>query len=73
LPDPKDHKIYFDYGTETLDAMYETLQPQVDEIMSLKGFSNSNWMTKKFVGDDHSEKAWKGRFTIPMEFLMHKD
>lgn len=73
LPNPKDHKIYFDYGTETLDAMYETLQPQVDDIMSLKGFSNSNWMTKKFVGDDHSEKAWKGRFTIPMEFLMHKD
>jgi predicted alpha/beta superfamily hydrolase len=73
LPNPKDHKIYFDYGTETLDAMYETLQPQVDEIMMLNGFAKSNWMTRKFVGDDHSEKAWKGRFTIPMEFLLGKN
>ena len=72
LPDPKNHKIYFDYGTETLDEMYETLQPQVDAIMISKGFDNSNWITKKFEGADHSEKAWNSRFTIPMEFLLGK-
>jgi predicted alpha/beta superfamily hydrolase len=72
LPNPKDHKIYFDYGTATLDAMYETLQPQVDAIMISKGFDNSNWITKKFEGADHSEKAWNSRFTIPMEFLLGK-
>lgn len=26
LPNPKDHKIYFDYGDQTLDAMYKPLQ-----------------------------------------------
>jgi len=72
LPNPKDHKIYFDYGTATLDAMYETLQPQVDEIMKSKYYTSTSWMTKKFEGDDHSEKAWKSRFAIPMEFLMGK-
>jgi predicted alpha/beta superfamily hydrolase len=73
LPNPKDHKIYFDYGTATLDAMYETLQPQVDEIMKSKDYTSTSWMTKKFEGDDHSEKAWKSRFAIPMEFLMGKN
>lgn len=70
LPNPKNHKIYFDYGTATLDAMYVTLQPQVDVIMKDKGFNSTNWMTRKFEGDDHSEKSWNKRFYIPIEFLL---
>jgi predicted alpha/beta superfamily hydrolase len=73
MPNPKDHKIYFDYGTATLDAMYQTLQPKVDAIMKSKGYDNSNWLTKKFEGDDHSEKSWSNRFSIPMEFLLGKN
>jgi predicted alpha/beta superfamily hydrolase len=73
LPNPKDHKIYFDYGTATLDAMYQTLQPKVDAIMKSKEYDNSNWLTKKFEGDDHSEKSWSNRFSIPMEFLLGKN
>ena len=73
LPDPKEHKIYFDYGTATLDAMYQTLQPKVDAIMKSKGYDNRNWLTKKFEGDDHSEKSWSKRFSIPMEFLLGKN
>src|SRR5688572_13869880 len=33
LPSPKTHKIYFDYGTATLDASYEPFQKQADAIM----------------------------------------
>lgn len=73
LPDPKDHKIYFDYGTATLDAMYETLQPQVDKIMEANNYDASNWVTKKFDGDDHSEKSWNRRLAIPMEFILGKN
>lgn len=73
LPDPKGHKIYFDYGTATLDTMYQTLQPKVDAIMKSKGYDNRNWLTKKFEGDDHSEKSWSKRFSIPMEFLLGKN
>jgi len=70
LPNPKNHKIYFDYGTETLDALYVTLQPQVDEIMQSKGFTATNWMTQKFEDADHSEKSWNKRLSIPMQFLL---
>ncbi|WP_396169091.1 alpha/beta hydrolase [Flavobacterium sp.] len=73
LPNPKGHKIYFDYGTATLDAMYQTLQTKADAIMKAKGYGTSNWMTRKFEGDDHSEKSWSKRFAIPMEFLLGKN
>ncbi len=72
LPNPKNHKIYFDYGTETLDAMYQPIQIKVDKIMKAKGFTAKNWMTQKFEGADHSEKSWNKRLNIPLEFLLKK-
>jgi predicted alpha/beta superfamily hydrolase len=72
LPKAKNHQIYFDYGTETLDAMYEPYQFEVDKIMANKGYSNKNWMTKKFEGENHSEIAWRKRVRIPLEFLLRK-
>ena len=70
LPNPKKHKIYFDFGTKTLDAFYEPLQTKVDVIMGEKGFTEKNWVTKKFEGDDHSEKSWRGRLDVPILFLL---
>ena len=70
LPNPKKHKIYFDYGDKTLDSLYPTLQKEVDKIMKQKGFCTKNWITKYFPGKDHSEKAWYERFHIPLEFLL---
>jgi hypothetical protein len=72
LPNPKNHKIYFDFGTATLDALYEPLQNEVDLIMKQKGFSTKNWITKKFEGENHSEIAWQKRLHIPFEFLLGK-
>jgi predicted alpha/beta superfamily hydrolase len=74
LPDPSTHKIYFDYGTETVDKDYEPYQRQADEIMKAKGYTNKTWMTRKFVGDEHSERAWRKRVHIPLQFLLtHSD
>jgi enterochelin esterase-like enzyme len=73
LPNPKNHKIYFDYGTATLDAMYEPFQLKVDDIMKAKGFSSQNWSTQKFEGEEHSEKSWNKRLHIPIEFLLDKN
>lgn len=70
LPNPKNHKIYFDYGDKTLDSLYPTLQQRVDIIMKEKGFTEKNWVTKYFPGEDHSEKAWHDRFQIPLKFLL---
>lgn len=70
LPNPKTHKIYFDSGDQTLDASYLPLQKKVDEIMILKGFTNKNWMTRIFAGENHSETSWSKRLNIPLEFLL---
>lgn len=70
LPNSKTHKIYFDYGDKTLDAMYPPLQKRVDMVMIDKGLTSENWLTKFFPNDDHSEKSWSGRLHFPIEFLL---
>jgi len=72
LPDPASHRIYFDYGTETLDSLYEPYQARVDEIMRIHGFDETSWKTLRFEGDDHSENSWRNRLHIPVTFLLGK-
>jgi hypothetical protein len=72
LPDPKDHSIYFDYGDQTLDALYKPFQEKADEVMKSKGFTSKNWETKFFPGENHSEEAWAKRLSIPLLFLLKK-
>lgn len=71
LPAPGKHKIYFDYGTETLDARYEPFQQQVDAVLRRRGYTpGSDWLTRKFEGAAHNEKAWRERADIPLKFLL---
>jgi enterochelin esterase-like enzyme len=70
LPSPKQHKIYYDHGTETLDSMYASLQLEVDAIMKQKKYSNSEWISRSWPGQDHSEKSWKSRLDVPLAFLL---
>jgi len=71
LPQAGNHKIYFDYGTRTLDARYEVYQEQVDRVMRTKGYQKGeDWMTLKFEGAEHGESAWRERVHIPLEFLL---
>ena len=73
MPSPKTHRIYFDYGTETLDAEYEPYQSKADALMREKGYkSNVNWLTRKFPGEEHSEKSWRKRVDVPLAFLLGK-
>ncbi len=72
LPNPKQHKLYFDYGDATLDAMYPPLQKQADQIIKARGYNKKNWITNYFPGADHSEKSWSKRFDQPMIFLLGK-
>jgi len=37
LPLPGQHRIYFDFGTEGLDAQYEPHQRRIDQLMAEKG------------------------------------
>ena len=71
LPDPSNHKLYFDFGTVGLDAKYEPYQNDVDKMMERRGYDwQINWITRKFVGADHNEQSWNERVHIPLEFLL---
>ncbi len=70
LPDAGGHLIYFDYGTATLDSLYEPHQLKIDRVMKSKGYTrNKDWITQKFEGHEHNEKHWRERLSIPMLFL----
>ena len=71
LPAPGQHRMYFDYGTEQLDANYEMHQHLMDEVMREKGYTpGDNWLTYKAKGDNHNELSWQKRLPIPLEFLL---
>ena len=71
LPDPATHRLYFDYGTQTLDYNYEPYQDRMDAAVEAAGYvRGGNWTTRKFEGDDHSERAWRNRVHVPLQFLI---
>ncbi len=72
LPSPGNHKIYFDYGTVTIDSLYQSFQPRTDNLMKKRGYNSSGWLTRKFPGAEHSEKAWGKRLDVPLLFLLGK-
>ena len=72
LPSAQNHSIYFDFGTETLDAFYEPYQAMIDSIMIRHNYNSSNWKSLKFEGENHSEVAWNKRLDIPLKFLLDK-
>jgi len=73
LPDPKTHKIYFDYGTETLDFNYKPFQLAIDKQMSARGYTKNNWITLEFIGDSHTESDWARRFDKALLFLLGRN
>jgi len=70
LPNPKNHRIYFDCGDQNLDALYPEIQHQVDRLMQSKGYKASNWQTNYIAGGDHSEYSWNARLHLPLKFLL---
>ena len=71
LPPPGNHRLYFDYGTATLDAGYEPFQRRMDAHLLAAGYQpGSDWLTMKFEGAEHNEPAWRARVDIPLAFLL---
>jgi enterochelin esterase-like enzyme len=69
---PQGHKLYFDYGSISLDYYYKPYQIEVDKLFTSKGFNAENYLSKEFVGDGHAEIYWKKRLDIPLLFLLKK-
>jgi predicted alpha/beta superfamily hydrolase len=71
LPPPGAHRLYFDHGTETLDAEYKPYQRQADEVMRAAGYEHGvDWLSLEFPGAEHSEQSWRERVHIPLIFLL---
>lgn len=69
MPESNRHKLYFDHGDTTLDALYPPLQARADNALKAAGFDASHWQTAVYPGADHSEKAWAERLDTPLKFL----
>ncbi|HND89238.1 MAG TPA: alpha/beta hydrolase-fold protein [Saprospiraceae bacterium] len=70
LPSHKTHRLYFDHGTATLDALYPAFQQRADTLMRAKRYSRKNWQTRVFEHAEHSERAWAARLHLPLRFLL---
>jgi hypothetical protein len=71
LPAPGRHRLYFDYGTATLDAQYAPFQMAMDAHMAAAGYRRGvDWLTLKFEGAEHTEAAWRARVETPLRFLL---
>jgi enterochelin esterase-like enzyme len=71
LPDPRTHKLYFDHGSETLDAIYKRYQDRVDAVVARRGYRQGvNWLARSFAGQKHNEISWASRVDVPLQFLL---
>jgi alpha-glucosidase len=70
IPEPDGHYLWFDYGSEGLDASYAGYQSRVDHIVRNKGYGNDRWITFLDAGADHNEDAWRARLHHPLTFLL---
>ena len=71
LPDPRHHRIYYDHGTATLDAAYAPYQARMDAAMRAGGYrAGRDWVTRRYEGAEHNERAWRARVDAPLLFLL---
>jgi hypothetical protein len=71
LPSPATHRLYFDHGSETLDAAYARYQKRVDTVVARRGYlPGINWLSRSFPGQAHNETSWASRVEIPLRFLL---
>ena len=71
LPDARTHKLYFDHGSETLDANYARYQDRVDVVVARRGYRQwGSSLSLSFPGQKHNEISWASRVAVPLQFLL---
>lgn len=71
LPRAGAHRLYFDFGTATLDATYPPYQARMDALLPALGYvPGRDWLTRRFEGAEHNEAAWRARVDVPLRFLL---
>ena len=71
---PDGVRLYFDYGTETLDSSYESDHKAVREWLLGQGLvEGRNFRMRKYAGAEHSEAAWRARVGDQLQWLLQGD
>ena len=62
LGKPAGRRIWFDHGTETLDAFYRPYQENLDAALVAKGWKKGrDFSSRVYEGTPHEENAWAAR------------
>lgn len=74
LPPASGHRLYFDHGTKTIDAAYDSAEGRILEMIKRKGYSYGDGTLLNLVdyGAAHEERAWAARVAVPLTFLLAK-
>ncbi|MDE6811241.1 MAG: alpha/beta hydrolase, partial [Muribaculaceae bacterium] len=70
LPQPGNRKLYFDHGTATIDAYYGDAEKRILKLLKEKGYGDTNLRNMIDEGAPHEERAWAGRVSVPLLFLL---
>ncbi|WP_439478579.1 alpha/beta hydrolase [Brevundimonas sp.] len=70
LPPPGGHRLYFDRGDESLDAVYAEFQSRIDATIRGAGWGPDRFRSLVFPGAEHNERSWNQRLDAPLTFLL---
>ena len=71
LPAPGAARLWFDRGTEGLDAEYGPLQQRLDAALRASALvEGRDWVSRTYPGADHSEGSWAARATDVLGFVL---
>ena len=68
---PDGRRVWFDHGTETLDAFYAPYQQVIDARMAASGWRKGvDWESKVYPGAAHEENSWAARLPEVFGWLL---
>lgn len=67
---PEGARLWFDYGTEGLDAEYAPTHEAVRAMLAAQGLDEgADFVIRAYDGADHNETSWRARLKDPLRFL----
>ncbi len=67
---PAGARLWFDFGTEGLDAQYPPTHEAVRKLLTAQGHkAGESFVIRAYDGADHNETSWRARLKDPLRFL----
>ncbi len=68
---PQDVRMYFDWGTTTLDEYYPPIMAELRPWFEAQGFvAGETYAYREFEGAPHNEAAWRERVDLQLAWLL---